>query len=66
MYNFFRQIAPYGQWIHLAVVYDGATITLYVDKMPVMTVALTGKYQRRFGLTHCHTPTKALTSCRLS
>ena len=49
-----RQISPYGQWVHLAVVYDGATITLYVDKMPVKTVALTGKYSRRMDVTHCH------------
>ena len=39
-----RQGAPYGQWVHLAVVYDGAIVTLYVNKVPVKTIALTGKY----------------------
>ena len=36
-------MAPYGQWVHLAAVYDGSEVSMYVDSVLRETTPLSGK-----------------------
>ena len=36
-------MAPYGQWVHLAAVYDGSDVSLYVDGVLRETTPLSGE-----------------------